>query len=132
MQVGHRTILPKGTSSPGDTPTLQTLAMMVRASETLNDAARPRTKSVYVFTSGLGHFHTSPTSLSLTPALKLDRMALKTDSAKSALFLSSADEIIEQQSEVLMAPPLLLVISPNTSSASLASFAAETLLIINS
>ena len=55
------------TSSPGDTPTRQTLEMILSASETLNDAARPRTNSVYVFTSGLGHLQLSPTSLSLIP-----------------------------------------------------------------
>ena len=34
------------TSSPGDTPTLHTSAIILRASETLNDAARPLTNEV--------------------------------------------------------------------------------------
>lgn len=127
MQLGHLTILPNGTSSPGDTPTRQTLAMILSASETLNDAARPRTNNVYVFTSGLDHLNLSPTS----PESKLERMALKIDNARSALFRSIDAEIIEQQSEVLTMPVFLLAISPNTWSASVASLTAEVLSIIN-
>lgn len=57
------------TSSAGDTPTRQILLIILRASETFSDAARPRINDVYTRTSGLDHFHLSTRGpFSLTPA----------------------------------------------------------------
>lgn len=57
---------------------------------------------------------------------KLERMAEKTERAKSALPRSIAAEIIKQQSELLTVPLLLLVLSAILSNTWAASSAVET------
>ncbi|MCD9559456.1 hypothetical protein HAX54_017415 [Datura stramonium] len=92
-------------------PTRQTLAMILRAStETLSSVYKSRTNK----TEKKGN----------VPGSKVERIASKTESAKSALLRSSAAEIIKQQSEELQQRhrfPSPLDIMSNTSLASLAT-----------